>query len=183
MKAGYMMGAAALALVAGAGQAQDQVSPDVRWAQVSACAAERSAASRHACVDAVLRASGALDPVTEAAVDRENFGRDERPAPPPPVPQVAAAPARAAVPPVEPAARAAPPPVSGIDTRVASARMAGDRKVVVTTVEGAIWRQTDSDLIRRLPRAGESFEVREGALGSYRCTFNGDTSFRCERRD
>jgi hypothetical protein len=54
---------------------------------------------------------------------------------------------------------------------------------MVVTAEGAVWRQTDTDVIRRLPRAGESFEVRNGALGSFRCTFNGNTSFRCERRD
>lgn len=199
MQTRYLIAAALVLPVLGAGAAlaQDAVSPDARWAQVSACAAERSAESRHSCVDAVLRAAGALDRETEEAVNRENFGRTERSAPvaarapapapaqapmaAPPALASAAQPARVAPPP--PARIEAPEPVNGITTQVASARMGNDRRLLVTTAEGAVWHQVDSDNIRRLPRAGESFEVRSGALGSFRCTFNATTTFRCERRD
>jgi hypothetical protein len=169
-----------LALGAVAVNAQDTASPQERWAQVAACAAERSNESRHACVDAVLRAAGALDAVTETRVNRENFGRVERLTPPPPVAQPPSAPAEAAA---RPDPIAPPAPVDGVSTQVASARMGNDRRLVVETVEGAIWRQVDSDVIRRLPRQGEAFDVREGALGSFRCTVNRSTTFRCERRD
>ena len=180
----YSIAAGMIVLGAGTVMAQDTVSPQTRWAQVAACAAERSAESRHACVDAVLRAAGALDPVTEAAVNRENFGRAPTPAPPPPPPPPVAQPLPAQAGGVaRPVAPTAPPPIDGINTQVASARMGGDRRLVVETAEGAVWRQTDTEVIRRLPRAGESFEVRNGALGSFRCTFNVNTSFRCERRD
>ncbi len=181
--------AGVLLFSAGAALAQDTVPAETRWTQVAACAAERSNESRHACVDNVLRAAGALDAASEVAVNRENFGRTERAAtapPPPPAPAIARAPSAAAPAPAPaPApARAAPPaPINGITTQVASARQGGDRRLRVTTAEGAVWHQVDSDTIRRLPRAGETFDVREGALGSFLCTFNGNTTFRCERRD
>lgn len=162
--------------------AQSGGSPADRWQQVVACAAQGSNAARHDCIDAVLRAAGALSPEREAQVNRENFGREDReasPPPPPPPAAPAAVPAAAAAPqPVAP-----PQPLQGIATQVAAVSQGGDRKIVVTTTEGAVWRQIDSSPIRRLPRMGESFEVREGAMGGYRCTFNGNTTYRCERRD
>lgn len=174
--------------------AQDAVSPQTRWAQVAACAGEGSAESRHACVDSVLRAAGALDAATEAAVNRNNFGRSERavaaPIPAParaPTPALASAPASGPVvapPAVATPSPAAPPPVTnGISTQVASARSINNRHLQVVTAEGAIWQQVDNNIIRRIPRAGESFDVRDGSLGSFRCTINGNTTFRCERRD
>lgn len=168
-----------LALGAVAVNAQDDVSPETRWAQVAACAAERSNESRHACVDTVLRAAGALDVVTETRVNRENFGRVDMPNPPAAPPTAVAAMAATA----DRVQVTAPAPVDGISTQVATARMGNDRRIVVETVEGAVWRQVDSDVIRRLPRTGEAFDVREGALGSFRCTANRSTTFRCERRD
>ncbi len=180
MKTSFLMGAGLVLAVPVTAAAQDQVSGETRWNQVVACAAERSVEARHACVDSVLRAAGALDVAREVAVNRENFGREERAAPPPPPPPPAPAVAASVA---APARVAAPPPVTGITTRVASARLGGDRKLRVTTSEGAVWQQVDNDAIRRLPREGEAFEVREGSLGSYRCTFNETTTFRCERRD
>ncbi len=132
-------------------------------------------------MDAVLRAAGVLNPERETEVNRDNFGREERRAPPPP-PAPAPAPAVAAAAP-PPVSVAPPPPLEGIATQVAAVSQGADRRITVTTSEGAIWRQIDTGAIRRLPRVGESFEVREGAMGGYRCTFNGNTTYRCERRD
>lgn len=157
--------------------AQDAVSPQERWGQVAACAAQRSNEARHACVDAVMRAAGVLEREAEVAINRENFGRVAPPPPPPP--QVAQSAPRSAPPPVV----TAPAPLTGISTRVAAVRTGADRRIVVTTTEGAVWRQADTGAIRRPPRVGEVFAVEEGALGSYRCTFNETTTFRCERRD
>lgn len=181
--ANVMAKTAALFLAtAGPAMAQDSVPAQDRWAQVAACGNERSIEARHACVDSVMRAAGVLDPELETAINRENFGRSERSAPQSSAASVAAAavdysqPSEVGVPPQS------SPPLNGIMTRVAFARLSGSRRLVVTTTEGAVWRQTDTGSIRRLPREGESFEVREGALGSYRCTFNDMTTFRCERR-
>jgi hypothetical protein len=182
MKALFVMGAGFALVAPAAAVAQDQVSGEARWNQVVACATQRSVEARHACMDDVLRAAGALDTATEVAVNRENFGREERAVPPPPPSAPPPAPVAAAAVAV-PARVAPPPPVTGISTRVASVRLSGDRKLRVTTTEGAVWQQSDSDTIRRMPREGEAFEVREGSLGSYRCTFNETTTFRCERRD
>lgn len=185
MKAGNWIVGGTVLLGSAAALAQAGLSPAERWQQVVACAAQDSNSGRHQCIDAVLRAAGVLNPEREAQVNRENFGREDRPAAPPPAPPAppppAAAPAAAAAPPAAPVAP--PAPLQGIATQVAAVSQGGDRKIVVTTTEGAIWRQIDSSPIRRLPRVGESFEVREGAMGGYRCTFNGNTTYRCERRD
>lgn len=172
--------AGVLALGPTAANAQDEVSPQARWAQVAACAPERSNESRHACVDGVLREAGALDVATETRVNRENFGRSERSDPSAPVAQAVTANAVLAA---RPDAVASPEPVEGISTQIASARMGNDRRLLVETAEGAVWRQVDNDVIRRLPRVGEAFDVRAGALGSFRCTANRTITFRCERRD
>jgi hypothetical protein len=164
--------------------AQAGGSPADRWQQVVACAAQGSNAARHDCIDAVLRAAGALSPEREAQVNRENFGREDRQAPSSaPAPSPALMPPATAAAAPQPAPIAPPQPLQGIATQVAAVSQGGDRKIVVTTTEGAVWRQIDSSPIRRLPRVGESFEVREGAMGGYRCTFNGNTTYRCERRD
>lgn len=168
----FLLGATSVA-------AQDEVSPQTRWAQVAACAGERSNERRHACVDSVLRAAGALDAATEAAINRDNFGRSERIAPspaPPPEQVAAAAPSSSRLPEQRPS-------TTGISTQIASARAVNNRQLRVVTTEGAVWQQVDSDVIRRIPRAGETFEVRDGALGSFRCTANGNTTFRCQRQD
>lgn len=182
MKARYWIVGGCVLLASGTGLAQTGASPVERWQQVVACAAQPSNAGRHACIDAVLRAAGVLSPEREAEVNRQNFGRETplvAPSPPPPPPPVAAA--SGATPP--PATVAPAQPLQGIATQVAAVSQGGDRKIVVTTIEGAVWRQIDGSPIRRLPRVGESFEVNEGAMGGYRCTFNGNTTYRCERRD
>ena len=187
-----ILSGAGLCAVANAALAQDQASPAERWAQVLACAAERSNSDRHACTDNVLRAAGVLDAERERVITLENFGREERAAPPPapaaaPPPPVPVAAAQAAPPPPSPPAATTPPAATlvtdSITTEVAGVRAFGGRRLEVTTREGAVWRQVGSDAIRRPPRVGESFVVREGALGGYRCTYNETSTFPCSRVD
>lgn len=159
--------------------AQGSASAQERWAQVVACARQGEAASRHECIDAVLRAAGALDPAMEAAALRQNFGRSPRPAEP--VPPSAAVEAEAMA--ANPAAAVAPQPVASIASIVTAARFGNDRRLLVASEGGAVWRQVDDEEIRTVPRPGTPFEVREAALGSYRCTLGRSTHFRCVRAD
>lgn len=163
---------AAVAIFALSAPAVGQTSPADGWAQVLACASHADPAARHACLDSVLRAVGALDPVAEVAAQREAFGRTEQPAPPPP------AVARAAEAPRVPAP---PPRVAAIATTIAGARLTGEGRLLVATSEGAVWRQIDGAQIALAPQAGTPFEVREAALGSFRCTVGQSASYRCER--
>ena len=169
-------------------QAQGPVSAQSRWEQMSDCAKERMPEDRHACVDEIFRHAGLLDPVREAEIQREEFGRARRDNDAPT--SIAAADMTAptgvtSIQADELAYAAVTPPaeIDSIETQIASARIDGLRKLTVVTNEGAIWRQTDDGRIRRLPRKGESFVASEAAFGGYRCTYNDSFSFRCERRD
>ena len=157
-----------------AGWAQDGGDPAANWRAVVACAEQGDSDERHACVDDVLRAAGVLDPVREAAAQREAFGAPS-PAPEPP--------ARAAreIAPANPAA-APSRKIDSIETTVADALLGGDRLLVVATAEGAIWKQIDGSPFRRAPAKGTTFTVEEGALGSYRCKIGSDI-YRCRRLD
>jgi hypothetical protein len=164
--------------------AQSQPGPDqsaANWQAVVACAELAEADSRHACVDRVLRAAGVLDPAREAAAQRQSFGAPERRQEPAPAPTaVTAATPRAEA--VQERPVAAPPAISGIETTVTDALIGGDRLLVATTSEGAIWKQIDGGPFRRAPAKGAAFTVEEGALGSYRCKTGSDV-YRCRRVD
>lgn len=192
----------ALVAVGAVAFAQDTVPPEQRWAQVVACVAQGSSDGRHACIDAVLRAAGVLDPVQEQAQQRAEFGRTERDlrvqaAPPsaPPTPATPAAsttanlPAPAAPPPPPAAPPPAPDPaplperIDSISTTIAAARVGSNNRLLVATAEATVWRQLEGETFRVPPSAGTPFEVRRGALGGYICTVGRGNSFRCARVD
>lgn len=178
--------------------AQDTVPPEQRWAQVVACVAQGSSEGRHACIDAVLRAAGVLDPVQEQAQQRAEFGRTERdlraqptpspspagaPAPPAAPASAAPAPAQAATPAPAPAPPPVPDRIDSISTTIAAARVGSNSRLLVATAEATVWRQLDGETFRVPPSAGTPFEVRRGALGGYICTVGRGNSFRCARVD
>lgn len=192
----------ALVAVGAVAFAQDTVPPEQRWAQVVACVAQGSSDGRHACIDAVLRAAGVLDPVQEQAQQRAEFGRTERDlrvqaAPPaaPPTPAMPAAstaanlPAPAAPPsppaasPPAPAPAPLPERIDSISTTIAAARVGSNNRLLVATAEATVWRQLEGETFRVPPSAGTPFEVRRGALGGYICTVGRGNSFRCARVD
>lgn len=178
---------AAASLLAGASSAAGQnagMDAETGWKAITACAAHRAAEDRRNCTDQVLRDAGVLDPVQEAQVQREQFGRTARAeqAPPPAMPAPAPAPAPAqAVPP----APSAPPPqkLAGISTTVAAARISADGKLLVATAEASVWRQADGETFRIPPQKGAMFEVETGALGSFMCKVGGGRTYRCVRVD
>ena len=192
-------GTLALGLHAAAGLAQSlpaaQAAGDAEagWRAVAQCAEVGAAGRRHACLDDVLRRAGLLKPEREAQARREDFGRPAeaksartvprvvQPAPPPAPPP---APSPALPAPPAPAGRApAPANAAGLRTTIRSARIAGNRKLVVVTADGAVWEQTGSEDFHVLPRAGDAFEIQPGTLGSYRCTFGRSSVYRCRRLD
>ena len=153
------------------------------WSAVVRCAASARTEDRHACVDAVLRGAGVLDPVRETQQLREEFGQSESARPAPPPPPVAPPPPPVASAPARPAAPVASPPqeLDGIVTTITDARRGSRGELLVLTAEGAIWRQLSSERIRRVPDAGNSIEIETTALGGYRCIVAGGESYRCER--
>jgi hypothetical protein len=177
MITGAKVAIAGTALLAG-GTALAQIGsgdPVANWEQVAACARLGSAPERHACVDNVLRATGLLDRGREVAEQRESFGGQRRDPPPSPPPLPVQTVRPEAAPPV------APGEIERLATTVADAGFVGNRKLLVITAEGAVWRQTEGEPIRVQPRAGEAFEISRAALGGYRCKLGRSTLYRCER--
>jgi len=161
-------------------QAPGAMTPDQGWSAISQCASNPTERARHACVDDVLRKAGLLTPQAEAKERRRQFGLDEnaaRAAPPvaapKPPPSPAPAPASAAPPKNDDSGR--------VEVEVARAAVATDGKVVVTTTDGAQWKQTDSDTLPRLPAAGDRVKIRRASLGSYLCELPTHHTFRCVR--
>ncbi|BAK67855.1 hypothetical protein SLG_31800 [Sphingobium sp. SYK-6] len=192
MRIAISIGLAALALPAAAGRAQPAGDAAANWEAIVQCARQTGAPARHACIDQVLRGSGLLDSEREMNEARQSFGQQRRseavPVPPPAAPAAPAMPAPAqraeaapAAPTPAPAPAAPPAPLRALQTEVASARLAADRKLVITTREGAVWRQTETIELRASPRAGDSFEIEEAALGGHRCKLGRSRIFRCER--
>ena len=103
----------------------------------------------------------------------------------PRVVQPARSPALAALhaPPAPAVHAPAPANPAGLRTTVRSAQVAGNRRLVVVTTDGAVWEQTGSEDFHVLPRPGDAFEIQQGTLGSYRCTFGRSSIYRCRRLD
>lgn len=161
------------------------------WSAVARCAQQDSDRARHDCVDRVLRQAGLLTRERESQVQRRQFGLDNeaaRTAAAPTVPSPSAtAPASPRPPPASqtaaPASTAVSDPVVAdrIELTLAAASIGNDRKVVLTSVDGAVWKQIDSDTIPRLPAAGATAIVRKGTLRSYLCELPSHHTFRCQR--
>jgi hypothetical protein len=65
---------------------------------------------------------------------------------------------------------------------VASAGMTPDRKLTLTTSEGAVWVQTDTLTVDRIPAAGSRVTIVRGKVGGFFCDVTRYQSVRCERR-
>jgi len=180
-----MVGLGALALLAPA-PAQSQAGqgePERHWAAITRCAAIDRAEERHACMDEVIRSAGLLSEARVAQAARQEFGNENRAetrsAPPPaaaPVAVIAASPAAAPAP-----ARSGE--IDELATTVVSAQLRGDRRLVVTTAEGSVWEQTQSETFRGPPKAGSRFSIERTSLGGFRCSFERSSHYRCRRID
>ena len=187
----FFLGAVAAIALIPLTPASAQASAEARWGAVSRCATIASDATRLACVDRVFREAG-MGPSAEArsAERRRGFGLETaKPVPVQrPVPVAKPAPAAIAATAPRPAAKAAkapaPPPERDDRVMVTLARVAegGDRRLLLTTSEGAVWRQTESEPVRPMPEAGDMMEVRRTSLGGFMCKVGKYASFRCARR-
>ncbi len=80
--------------------------------------------------------------------------------------------------------RNAPKVGEGVDhltVSLAEARRGPDGQWLLTTSDGAVWRQTDNAEISVDPRSGDQFVVTHGLLGSYFCKVNSQPQVRCAR--
>lgn len=54
-------------------------------------------------------------------------------------------------------------------------------KWVIILPDGAIWKQTDNEPVGRPPKKGSKISIRQGAVGSYFLSVDGQRSFRAKR--
>jgi hypothetical protein len=180
------MGTLALLAPAPALPQAGQGEAEQNWAAIARCAAIDQADERHACMDQVIRRAGLLSEARVAQAARQEFGNENRAEPErtapaaPPAPTPAAAPAETQVASPRPA-RAAE--LDELVTTVVSAQVRGDRRLVVTTAEGSVWEQTQSESFRNTPEAGSRFAIERTSLGGFRCSFERSSHYRCRRID
>ncbi len=68
-----------------------------------------------------------------------------------------------------------------IEGVVSSARNAADGGWLLTLEDGAVWQQTDSRPIGRMPHRGSKVEIKAAAMGSYFLRVEGEPGFRAKR--
>jgi hypothetical protein len=154
------------------------------WAKMAQCATIGDDKARHTCTDDALRGAGLLTEETKATAKRKAFGLQKptplaaAAAPPaPPAPAVAAAPASAA----SPAPQPKQDPSEHLEVTLAKVEHAGDGKLVLTTTDGAVWHQVESDAVRQVPKQGEMMKIVARSLGGFMCQPSKYVSFRCFR--
>ena len=62
-----------------------------------------------------------------------------------------------------------------------SARVDGEGHLLIVLDDGAVWRQTDEDMVGRMPKSGDKIMIRRGALGSYFIRLPGQSGFKARR--
>jgi len=163
----YRAAATVCLLFAGTGGQANAQSVDAaaaNWTTIAACASKPDERSRHTCMDGVLRQAGVLSVERQAMERRARFGTDAQPAPP-----------------KTPDAPAVEPVESQVEVQVASVTVTPDEKLIVTTTDGVVWRQRDSDPVRPPPAAGDTMTIRKALLGSFMCVVRRNDGFRCSR--
>jgi hypothetical protein len=154
-------------------RAASPMSAEQGWSSVARCAQEDSERARHACLDRVLRDAGLLTTEMDTRQQRRAFGLEEQRA------AAAKAPAPAPAPPV---AAEPEPAADRLEVAIASVRKGVDGMLLVTTAEGAVWRQSESVEMPLPPVAGDRMKIRKGAMSGYRCSVaRTNLTFRCAR--
>ena len=169
------------------------------WETMTQCAGIADADVRHACTDEVLRKAGLLTSTPSSVQSQAKPAAQPsspvsaQSSPQPPVQSSSTPPA----PPAKTAALPAPAPQASfgqdrtreeeakelkrIEVTLEKADKAGDGKLVLTTTDGVVWRQIDSDTTMPTPNGGESMRVWKNVLGGYRCRVGKWPPFRCKR--
>ncbi len=71
--------------------------------------------------------------------------------------------------------------VDNVTVTVAKAEQSPTGKWIVTTTEGQVWRQIDSDPLDEAPRPGEQAVISQGSLGSFFFKVGHDRAMRAHR--
>ena len=146
----------ALVCASQAARSQQLTSAEAAWAAMTKCAAIAAADARHACADDVMRSAGLL-PVTQAQPAGASPARDCQ--------------------------ATAPLPQKDDKQQVtlAAVEQGGDGKLVLTTTEGAIWRQAERIVIFPLPQQGQTLTITKTSFGGFMCKPSKWVAFRCYR--
>jgi hypothetical protein len=132
--------------------------PEAGWAAITKCAALADEDARHACSDDVLRDAGLLP--AKSTERRKRFGLQRQPD------------------------RSAPPAANvseQLEVTLARVEQSGDGKLVLTTTDGAVWRQVESDAIRPAPAQGQTMSISKTSFGGFMCEARKRIAFRCFR--
>jgi hypothetical protein len=173
----------ALALVAGPALGEQISGADAGWAAMKRCAAIAEDKARHACTDDVLREARLLGVAVQAKPAVEPRSAVQ------PTPTVQSTPAVQSPPanahkdfglPPTPAPKPQPSE-SKLEVTLASVTQAGDGKLVMTTTDGATWRQVESEPIRPMPAEGQTMVIARKSLGGFMCESANRVAFRCYR--
>jgi hypothetical protein len=149
--------------------AREMPSAESGWSAITKCAAILDDESRHECSDNVLRDAGLLPAAeTRSSEKRKRFGL-QKPA------------ARAAEQAAASGAPIPPPNEDQLEVTLAAVSASGDGKLVLTTSEGAIWKQVESTAVRPMPREGQAMTIEKMSLGGFMCRPSKWVSFRCFR--
>lgn len=68
-----------------------------------------------------------------------------------------------------------------LDVVLATVEQAGDGKLVLTTTDGAVWRQVESQAIRPTPEQGQTMTIARTRFGGFMCKPSKWVAFRCFR--
>ena len=152
---------AAGALMWGSHGANSQTSAADGWGAMTKCAAIADDVARHRCLDDVLRSAGLLTP---------HFGLETSPAR---TSKAAATQVAASV--------AKPPSDDRVQVTLATVAPGADGKLVLTTTEGAVWRQVESNTVRPTPAQGQTLTIERTSFGGFMCKSGKWVAFRCYR--
>ena len=157
--------------------------PEAAWAAMTKCGVIAEDAARHACSDEVLQKAGVV-PTAEAksSAQRKQFGLES---PPPRAAASAQSSAPAQVSATAPAPSPAAAPAKAQDDRVevtlSNVMKAGDGTLVLTTSDGAVWRQSESGVLRPEPAEGRKMTIMKKSFGGFMCVSDKRVAFRCSR--
>jgi hypothetical protein len=170
--------------------AQDQGArpsgPPPSWDSLIPCAQKSDPKEGFACYQAAMRAAGyAANPEIVAADKRRKFGLNV-PTPFKHEPKPAAEKGAKAQASAGSASAAAPAPPEEEQNSVAVklsqvALIPPQNRLLLVTEEGAIWEQTDSEMVSPRPKPGQSIQIEQNRFGGYFCRFDKLTKVRCTR--
>jgi hypothetical protein len=181
---GKLSAAGVLVLSVLAGHAAAQTAtpsgPPPSWDSLIPCAQKADPVEGFKCYQAALRAAGYTpNPGIVAADKRRRFGL---PLPsighkPPVKPESQVASAKSGE-----AARAEEEPENSVAVVLDQVALIPPlNRLLLVTKDGAIWQQTDSEVVAPLPRPGQSMTVIKGPISGYFCQFDKRNKVRCVR--